>query len=254
MSERRVGLGGPLNFRDLGGYPTGDGRSVRWGQVYRSDSLHHLTDLDGRRLHELGLRSALDFRAHDELVEVGIGRLGDLDIRHVHLPTTDRALHVMPRADWTPPNSAAEVYLTMMEHGARAYAGALHALADAETLPAVFFCMAGKDRTGVFSAVLLGVLGVADDDIVADYALTGDVIADIHARTRAATPSVEDVWRRLPADILDAHAATMEGLVGLVRDRWGSFDGYVDAIGVDAEVPARLRSLLTDAGPSGAGR
>jgi protein-tyrosine phosphatase len=250
MTERRVALSGPLNFRDLGGYPTDDGRTVHWGRIYRSDSLHHLTDLDGGRLHTLGLRSALDFRAHDELIEVGIGRLGELDIRHVHLPTTDRALHVMPRADWTPPTSAAGVYLTMMEHGARAYAGALQALAEADALPAVFFCMAGKDRTGVFSAVLLGLLGVPDADIVADYALTGDVIADIHARTRAATPSVEDLWRRLPPDILDAHAATMEGLVGLVRDRWGSFTGYVDAIGVDPAVPGRLRAaLLSDAEP-----
>jgi protein-tyrosine phosphatase len=253
MSERRVTLAGPLNFRDLGGYPTADGRTVRWGQIYRSDSLHHLTDLDGRRLHDLGLRSALDFRAHDELVEVGIGRLGELDIRHVHLPTTDRALHVMPRADWTPPTSAAAVYLTMMEHGAKAYAGALHALAEVDTLPAVFFCMAGKDRTGVFSAVLLGILGVNDAEIVADYALTGDVVAAIHARTRAATPSVEEIWARLPPDILDAHAATMEGLVRLVRDRWGSFEGYVDAIGVDAPVPERLRAALLSDAPPGTG-
>ena len=251
MTERRVALAGPLNFRDVGGYPTKDGRTVRWGQVYRSDSLHHLTDLDGARLHELGLRSALDFRAHDELVEVGIGRLGELDIRHLHLPTTDRALHVMPRADWTPPSSAAEVYITMMEHGAKAYVGALHALAEPDALPAVFFCMAGKDRTGVFSAVLLGILGVNDDDIVADYALTGDVIAEIHARTRAATPSVEDVWRRLPPDILDAHSATMEGLVRLVRDRWGSFEGYAEAIGVDASVPHRLRDTLLSDLPAG---
>lgn len=252
MTERRVALGGPLNFRDLGGYPTADGRTVRWNQVYRSDSLHRLTDLDGTRLHELGLRNALDFRAHDELVDVGIGRLGQLDIRHVHLPTIDRALHVMPRADWTPPSSAADVYVTMMEHGAKAYAAALHALAEPGALPAVFFCMAGKDRTGVFSAVLLGILGVVDADIVDDYALTGDVIGEIHARTRAATPGVEDVWRRLPPEILDAHAATMEGLVQRVRARWESFEGYATEIGVDATVPERLRgALLTDAATGG---
>jgi protein-tyrosine phosphatase len=248
MTTRRIALGGPLNFRDLGGYPTAGGRTVRWGQVFRSDSLHHLTDLDGARLRDLGLRNALDFRAHDELVEVGIGRLGELDIRHVHLPTVDRALHVVPRADWTPPASAAAVYLTMMQHGGAAYAGALHALAEPDSLPAVFFCMAGKDRTGIFSAILLGVLGVADDDIVADYALTHDVIDEIHARTRAATPSVDDIWRRLPPDILGAHAVTMETLLPLVRERWGSFEGYVTDIGVDPAIPERLRAvLLSDA-------
>ena len=244
MSERRVALAGPLNFRDLGGYEAADGRRVRWGRVFRSDSLHHLTDLDGARLGELGVRSALDFRAHDELVEVGIGRLGELDIRHVHLPTIDRAMNAERRPGWTPPSSAAAVYVTMMEHGAGAYAAALEALADPGNLPAVFFCMAGKDRTGVFSAVLLGVLGVADADIVADYALTHEVIDELHARTRAVRPHIDEVWSRLPPEILGAHAATMEGLLALVRRRWGSLGGYARDIGVSADVITRLRGDL----------
>jgi protein-tyrosine phosphatase len=247
-TERRVALGGPLNFRDLGGYAAADGRTLRWGRVYRSDSLHHLTDLDGRRLQtELGVRSALDFRANDELVEVGIGRLGDLDVRHVHLPTTDQAIHVVPRADWTPPGSAAEVYVNMMEHGAGAYAAALETLAAPENLPAVFFCMAGKDRTGVFASVLLGLLGVADADIVTDYALTHDVIDGIHERTRAARPGIDEVWARLPPEIRGAHAATMAGLLGLVRERWVSMTGYVAALGVQPGTVDALRdALLTD--------
>jgi protein tyrosine/serine phosphatase len=240
-----VALAGPLNFRDLGVYEGVNGRRVRWGHVFRSDSLHHLTDLDGARLDELGVRTALDFRAHDELVEVGIGRLGELDIRHVHLPTIDRAMHPARPADWTPPSSAAAVYVTMMEHGAGAYAAALEALADPANRPAVFFCMAGKDRTGVFSAVLLGVLGVADADIVADYALTHQVIDELHARTRAVRPQIDDVWSRLPPDILGAHAATMTELLGLVRARWGSFGGYVRDIGVrDRTVAQLLAGLL----------
>jgi protein-tyrosine phosphatase len=246
VTERRVELAGPLNFRDLGGYPTGNGQRVKWGRVFRSDSLHHLTDLDGGRLGELGVRTALDFRAHDELVEVGIGRLGELDIQHVHLPTIDRAINVPRPVDWTPPTSAAAVYLTMMEHGANAYAAALDAIADPGNLPAVFFCMAGKDRTGVFSAVLLGVLGVGDDDVVADYAMTHEVIDELHARTRAVRPNIDDVWSRLPQDILGAHAATMEGLLELVRARWESMTGYARDIGVSAETIRRLQDELLE--------
>lgn len=247
-TERRVALGGPLNFRDLGGYTTADGRALRWGRLFRSDSLHHLTDLDGSRLQaELGIRSALDFRANDELVEVGIGRLGDLDVRHVHLPTTDKALNVVPRPDWSPPSSAAEVYLNMMEHGGGAYAAALETLAAPENLPAVFFCMAGKDRTGVFAAIVLGLLGVADADIVTDYALTHEVIDGIHARTRAARPGIDEIWSRLPPEIIGAHAATMEGLLGLVRERWGAMTGYTAALGVQPGTVEKLRdALLTE--------
>jgi len=244
VSERRVALAGPINFRDLGGYATDAGHSTRWGQVYRSDSLHHLTDEDGVRLAELGLRSALDFRAHDELDEVGIGRLGELEIEHVHLPTTDRAMHVVRPPDWTPPTSAAGVYLTMMEHGAPAYAAALEHLARPAARPTVFFCMAGKDRTGVFSAVLLGVLGVPDETIVADYALTHEVIDDLHARTRAVRPGVDEIWDRLPPDILGAHASTMTELATLVGDRYGSWRGYARQIGVAADILDTLRAEL----------
>ena len=244
MTERRVSLAGPVNFRDVGGYETADGRAVRWGQVYRSDSLHHLTPEDGVRLADLGVRSALDFRAHDELDQVGIGHLGELEIEHVHLPTTDRAMNIVRPPDWTPPTSAAAVYVMMMEHGAGAYAAALDILARADRRPSVYYCMAGKDRTGVFSAVLLGVLGVPDETIVADYALTHEVIDAIHERTRAARPDIDDVWDRLPPEMLGAHASTMAELAVLVRDQFGSWPGYARSIGVaDATVDA-LRAQL----------
>jgi protein-tyrosine phosphatase len=246
VKERRVRLAGPVNFRDVGGYLTADGREVRWGRVFRSDSLHHLGPDDGVRLRELGLVTAIDFRADDELDRIGIGRLGELDIRHLHLPTVDRVLHTVRPPDWTPPASAAEVYLRMMRTGAPAYAEALRALAAPGALPAVYFCMAGKDRTGVFSAVLLGLLGVADDDIVADYVLTHEVVEVIHERGRAelGRKDDEDVWRDLPEDMLGAHAATMVGMLGGVREQWDSFGGYADSIGVEAATIDALRGSL----------
>ncbi len=248
--ERRIVLGGPVNFRDIGGYPTAGGGEVRRGRVYRSDSLHHLTEEDGPRLHDLGIASAIDFRANDELVEVGVGRLGELDIRHVHLPTTDKVLHRHLDPDWVPPESASELYLTMLETGGAAYAEALRTLAPPGNLPSVYFCMAGKDRTGVFSAVLLGLLGVGDDDIVADYALTHEVVDRIHERGRASSPALGDAWKRLPQDMLGAHAATMEGTVTGVRERWETWEYYAGAIGVAPDVVATLRDELVREGKS----
>jgi protein-tyrosine phosphatase len=134
----------------------------------------------------------------------------------------------------------------MMEHGANAYAAALDALAEPDNLPAVFFCMAGKDRTGVFSAVLLGVLGVGDSDVVADYAMTHEVIDELHARTRAVRPHIDEVWSRLPPDILGAHATTMQELLGLVRARWDSMTGYAHDIGVSPDTIHRLQDDLLE--------
>jgi protein-tyrosine phosphatase len=246
VSERRVVLDGPVNFRDVGGYAGADGRTVEWRRLYRSDSLHHLGPDDGARLHERGIATAIDFRADDELDRIGIGRLGELDIHHLHLPTVDKALHTVRPPDWAPPESADEVYLLMLRSGSRAYAAALAALAEPGTLPAVYFCMAGKDRTGVFSAVVLGLLGVGDDDIVADYVITHDVVDTIHERGRKEFPGAEDTWPDLPKALMGAEAETMSGMIARMRAEWGSWNGYAEDIGVAPDALERLRvALLT---------
>lgn len=246
MTERRVALGGPVNFRDLGGYATADGRRVAWRRLYRSDSLHHLVPEDGPLLHARGIATAIDFRAGDELDRIGIGRLGELDIRHVHLPTVDQVLHTVRLPDREMPRSAAEVYLHMLRGGAIAYAAALRTIAEADVLPAVYFCMAGKDRTGVFSAIVLGLLGVSDDDIVADYVLTEEVVETIHARGRVSHPDAADHWKDLPEDLMGAKAASMEGLVAGVHRDWGGWGNYVEDIGVDRPVVDALRAQLLE--------
>jgi protein-tyrosine phosphatase len=244
--DRRIALGGPVNFRDLGGYPAAGGRSVRWGRVYRSDSLHRLDPADAPRLADLGIVTAIDFRANDELDRIGIGPLGELDVRHVHLATVDRAMHGRQMPDISQTRTAAEIYFTMLETGAPSYAEALRELAEPGALPAVFFCMAGKDRTGVFAALLLGLLGVADADIVADYALTSEVLEEIHARHRREVPAIDEQWANLPPDIAGAFPRTMEGLLAEVRDRYGSWDGYATEIGVDASTLTTLTTSLLE--------
>jgi protein-tyrosine phosphatase len=252
MTDRRIVLDGPVNFRDIGGYATTSGRRVKWGLVYRSDSLHHLTEADGPRLAKIGIRTALDFRAHDELDRIGIGQLGNLDIKHVHVPTVDQVLHTVRPPDAVIPGTVAEIYLRMMEAGSKAYAGALRTLVEADALPAVYFCMAGKDRTGVFSAFILGLLGVGDLDIVADYVLTHDVVEKIHERGRAERAGMPDlpdrdkVWEEMPEDLLGAKAPSMEGLLAGVHAKYGSWLGYADAIGVEEAVVLQVRELLLE--------
>ncbi len=246
MTGRRVALGGPVNFRDLGGYATADGRRVAWRRLYRSDSLHHLVPEDGPLLHERGIATAIDFRAGDELDRIGIGHLGELDIRHVHHPTHDRVLHTVRPPDREMPKSASEVYLHMLRGGAAAYAAALRTIAEVDVLPAVYFCMAGKDRTGVFSAIVLGLLGVSDDDIVADYVLTEEVVETIHARGRESHPEAAEQWVDFPKDLMGAQAASMEGLVEGVHRDWGGWEAYVGDIGVAPQVVDALRTALIE--------
>jgi protein-tyrosine phosphatase len=244
MTERRIALAGPCNFRDLGGYPTADGHETQWGRLYRSDSMHTLTADDVPVLRDLGVRTAIDFRSDDEIDRMGIGPLGEVEIGHVHCPTFDGTRRT--EADLLTGRSAADFYALMMETGAPAYVAAATSLAADAALPAVFFCMAGKDRTGVFAAVVLGLLGVPDDVIVADYVLTHEILPVLTERRIARDGSDTEAvrWVNVPDDLKGAHAHVMEELVTRVRDRWGGWLGYASAVGIPDPAVASLRAHL----------
>jgi protein-tyrosine phosphatase len=113
-------------------------------------------------------------------------------------------------------------------------------------LPAVFFCLGGKDRTGCFAAFILGLLGVSNADIVADYALSQGITSLLEAR-RPHPDGVwaeSERWKSAPSELRDAPASAMEALIAHVHQRWGSWEGYASFATVDDHVVARLRSEL----------
>jgi protein tyrosine/serine phosphatase len=240
---RRLSLEGPVNFRDLGGYPTVTGRTVRRRHLFRSDALHRLTERDAARVRALGVTTLVDFRTPRERERAGPGGIAYLDdVEHVHLPTIDetrRDPEEIARSFAT----AADAYLTMLERGAGAYASALRIVAASEQ-PVVFFCSAGKDRTGVFAALVLGLLGVADEDIVTDYALTAEVIERIHVFRSAEHPELSEYAHLIGDDLRNAYPASMQLTLERVRERWGGWDEYARAIGLESRVVTMLRDRL----------
>jgi protein-tyrosine phosphatase len=251
VTTRRITLEGPINFRDLGGYETTDGRRVRWNRLYRSDSLHTVTPEDIPLLRDLGIRTAIDFRSSDEIGRLGIGPLGEVSVAHVHCPTFDRARNESDDDTVRLPfeaTTAADFYEQMLAHGSGAYVAAMSSIVDADALPAVFYCLAGKDRTGCFAAVVLGLLGVDDETIVADYALTQEIVPLLTERRlqRDGAEAEATRWVGIPEDLKEARARTMEDLVEKVRARWGGWAGYASTVGVADDVIERLRDALLE--------
>jgi protein tyrosine/serine phosphatase len=253
VTDRLLTFEGCFNFRDLGGWRTSDGRVVRSGRLFRADSVHLMTPGDVTRAREeLGLRTMLDLRNELEIEASGLGLLADGGVTRGHFPLTahpnrSRAVdgpRAMPSADRSPEVLAAG-YLGLLEATSDLVVNAVELLAGNDALPAVFFCAAGKDRTGVLSAVLLGSLGVRDEDVVEDYFLTADSIERIIGRF-AATPGSPDMYRDLPANHFAPYRETMERLIAGVRERYGSFDGYLLAKGSTPESLERLREALLD--------
>jgi protein-tyrosine phosphatase len=132
----------------------------------------------------------------------------------------------------------------MVTDGAPALTGAFAALASPDSLPAVFHCSAGKDRTGVLSALILAFLGVPDETIVEDYALSGPAMERLLEQIKAEYPdSVEEVERYAPA-MLQVLPETMEEFLASLRTEYGSYDALADALGVADSVATLRRTVL----------
>jgi protein-tyrosine phosphatase len=251
-ASRLVALEGSYNFRDLGGYPTADGRTVRWGRLFRSDALHELTAGDVVDLRGLGLRTVVDLRTERELDRSGRGPLETEDVAFHHLAVVQEGV----RGDGTADGEAvaapapagddlAERYLWYLDVGGDALARALTLFGDAEHYPLVFHCAAGKDRTGVLAALVLELLGVEREVIVADYVVTAERIGLILERWRAE-PGFSERMARLPPSRFRVEASTMEGFLDGLRSRHGGARAWALGAGVSAGDLDAMADLLLE--------
>ena len=245
--RRLIGLEAVHNFRDLGGYPTAGGRSTKWRTLFRSDGLYRLRGADDMsRVMQLGLKSVIDLRTEREQREQGIFPTDDIEVTFHHLSIVD-----VTWSDTETPEFDDEVeflvwgYRDMLEIGSSRFADAMHVLAQADSLPAVFHCAAGKDRTGVLAALLLSSLGVDDAHICADYGLTQDAMRRSIAWSKVHRPELAERYANIPKAYLAADPRAMQIILTELAQQHGSVRNYVREIGVaDATVEALGNLLL----------
>ena len=179
--NRHVPLDGQSNFRDIGGYETADGRSVKWGEVYRSGELHKLSDSDVAKLDALGVKAVASFltereievRGHDHLPEgvreiplpMEAGNMGDLAAVVIEARSTGDFSNV-------PVEFNPEIHRLLITEAREYYARLLRELADPANRPMVYHCSHGVHRTGTATAILLSALGVPWETIREDYLLS----------------------------------------------------------------------------------
>jgi protein-tyrosine phosphatase len=240
--QRNIELPGCNNFRDLGGYPTADGGQLRWRTLFRSDALHELSPEGVRRfVAELKIGTIVDLRSTGELGSDGRGALAEESPDYHHLPLFDGAISEGREA--ASELTLADRYFLMAEYAKAPIARVVEALARSGA-PAVYHCAAGKDRTGVVSAILLGLLGVRDEIIIADYAASQDNLEAIVERLMASE-GYREMLENLPVDTLHANPETMVSLLDRLRENYGSVRGYAREIGLsDDTIAALARSML----------
>jgi protein tyrosine/serine phosphatase len=270
-TDRWLTLDGTTNTRDLGGLPTVDGGTTRSGRVLRSDNLQTLSPADVQRLvREVGLREVIDLRSIAEVHLEGRGPLRAVpEVTHRHFSLLPERGHhtdvfaveeaevpelpggwvesLLPRQvaeqdEGEPP--AVRSYLGYLDHRPENVLGALRALAAADGA-SVVHCAAGKDRTGVIVAFTLAVAGVPVEEIVADYAMTADVIDALVAKLASSPTYAEDMDHRDLARHTP-RAETMARVLDLLDERHGGPVGWLTEHGFGPEEQAALRARLRD--------
>ena len=253
LAVRRLPLEGVVNFRDLGGYATSNGTHVKWGKVFRSSELSSLTPADDKVLDGLGLRLICDLRSSGERTAQPTRWHGS----DTEVLISDKGETVNPLAEMKgPPTPAtmraamAATYQTMYKMYEPEYK-AMFARATAGKTPMLVHCSAGRDRTGVASALLLSALGVPRAVILEDYALTGKYITEEWASSQLGRNPAGAPLAKMPPDMikgmLQIETSDLDGVFKSVEAEYGSVDRYLEQVyGLTPAKITLLRAALTE--------
>lgn len=244
--RRLIPLDAVHNFRDMGGFPTADGRTTRWRMLFRADALYRLQGADVEAVRPLGLHTVLDLRTFEELELRGRFPVDEHPVDFHHVPLMDSTwVHPEDGID-DPVAFLAWAYNDMLTKVPERFAQAIEHLGAPDALPAVFHCAAGKDRTGVLAMLVLGALGVPADYLAADYGLTVEGVQRMRAWAQRESP---ELWMRLadtPSAFMDALPEAMLRVIDGIVEAHGSVREYVLHLGVQKATLARLEAALLE--------
>jgi len=218
------------NTRELGGFSTANGKLTKNNVFWRSDVLSEMTAEDLEKLRTAHITTVIDMRTDEERLKKPCGLAGIDGIEYLHFPITEGS---------GVPTSLEAVPLSYMEiAAAEGMPSVIRAMAEAEN-GVLFHCTAGKDRTGVVSAIILLLCGVDRETIVRDYVVSREYN---HTRLEAFLAAHPEVDR----NIVLANEKSMNGFIALFTQRYGSVSSYFEAIGLSAEHAEKIRIKLID--------
>jgi protein tyrosine/serine phosphatase len=247
VSGRTLSWEGCLNVRDLGRLPVSSSGLTRTGVVVRADNVRRLTSAGWETALGFGVRRVVDLRfpaeepdepaAHEHVEVVAVSLFGEHDA--VQAAAFDKRVR---DADDVAALFA-EMYVRTLEQNADRVAAVVDAVAEADGA-VVVHCFAGKDRTGLVSALLLSLASVPDNAVAADYALSEPNVAYL-CRDWVAAAAADPDEHRLRTRLLQSPAAAMAAVLRWVRESAGGVDAYLREAGVDSSTLHRLRARLT---------
>lgn len=254
-TERKLGMQGTPNFRDFGGYPTGEGRRVKWGYLFRSGQLSTLTDRDLDLLASLELDLVCDFRRVEEQQSDPSRLPGGRTPRIASLPiipgSNSRFFEEAEKSGSALEFGRQAMYDFMLEinrdfaEGQReTYARMFREILAQEEARFLVHCAAGKDRTGFAAAMVLLALGVPRELVMRDYMLTGRFFNPEREMERLKRKyGMEHIDSDAVLPMLEVHEDYLARALESIDENYGSVENYLaQALGVGHAELGELRN------------
>ena len=227
----KISLEGALNVRDIGGYLNAEGKEVSKGKLYRSDNLDRVTPADIQKLKSLGINLDIDLRSPEEW-----DRWPDLlrdmpGIRYEKIPL----LSTIDPEEL--PNNLAALYVYLLDHSQKEFAQIFRLILSNAEGVTLFHCSAGKDRTGLVTAMLLLLAGVNEKVIIEDYTESAENLKSVLAKfAEMNNPALRA--------FLTAREEDIRPFLNRLKEKYGGVEEYLKAIGlVEGEID-ELRAML----------
>ena len=231
---RKLPFTGAHNFRDLGGYKTSDGKTVKWGKVYRSDNLHSLTDEDLKYMERLNIKSVVDFRSDEERNEEPDRLTPDmtpilLPIKFEPEGVTENLTRDLTFGNLDSSNLLRDFNIILVKEFTEEYREFFRHIVDNGGEPFLLHCTAGKDRAGFGSAMILTVLGVPREKIIEDYLLTNTYVSD-HVDRKLLETELKTFFRADSDNLRKINLVEeryIQAAFDTIDSHWGGMDQYI---------------------------
>ena len=249
--HRKIVLDGTSNTRELGGYKTEDGRSLKWGVLYRSDKLSELTDADQEYLLQLGIKRVIDFRSSEE-------KQNEPDqlpstLKYVEMPIeADGAIRpkveAILKGDLNEDVGAilVETNKEFISDFSGVYKGFIESLIENQE-PTLFHCTAGKDRAGFAAALVLLAVGVPEKIVIEDYMKTNkyteETIQDYINKINLY--SLGSVDAEILRPLLGVEERFIRAALDEIKQKYGSVENFIrDELKIRDESIIELKNFL----------
>lgn len=233
--QRRYITENIVNCRDLGGYPTLDGGVTLFGKALRCGILGNPTEKDLETLKKFKIKTVIDLRGNSEKADMPdvFEFLPEYDYHHISLLETNPMFSKKC-------TDMCEMYILSLTEYKENYARALRLVSRLEE-PFLFHCFAGKDRTGLLAAMLLGAAGVCREDIVADYQVSFTYFLPAYEREVKANSGI--IWEKNPAKFY-SDPAVIQRILDYFDSEFGGIIGYFKFIGLNENEIKNISDVL----------